>query len=69
MTNSLGVGWTRSIWASSASEVALLVHLAVVAAGVAVLVAQSRVLFDAIRYAGAAYLVHLGVRQLLAAVH
>jgi len=37
----------------------------VVAAGVGVLVAESHVLFEVIRYAGAAYLVYLGVRQLL----
>jgi homoserine/homoserine lactone efflux protein len=66
MTNSLGVGWTRSIWGILGQQVALLVHIAVVAAGVGVLVAESRVLFDVIRYAGAAYLVYLGVRQLLA---
>jgi homoserine/homoserine lactone efflux protein len=66
MTNSIGVGWTRSLWGILGQQVALLVHIAVVAAGVGVLVAESRVLFDVIRYAGAAYLVYLGVRQLLA---
>lgn len=65
MTNSIGVGWTRSIWGILVQQVALLVHIAVVAAGVGVLVAESRVVFEAIRYAGAAYLVYLGVRQLL----
>jgi homoserine/homoserine lactone efflux protein len=65
MTNSLGVGWTRSVWGILGQQVALLVHIAVVAAGVGVLVAESRVLFDVIRYAGAAYLVYLGVRQIL----
>ena len=66
MTNSIGVGWTRSLWGILGQQIALLVHIAVVAAGVGVLVAESRILFDVIRYAGAAYLVHLGVRQLLA---
>jgi broad specificity phosphatase PhoE len=47
-------------------EAALLVHLVIVAAGVGVLVASTPSLFDTIRYAGAAYLVYLGVRQFLA---
>ncbi|MDU0312581.1 LysE family transporter [Phycicoccus sp. M110.8] len=66
MTNSIGVGWTRSIWGILGQQLALLVHIAVVAAGVGVLVAESHMLFEVIRYAGAAYLVYLGVRQLLA---
>ncbi|MGO4602489.1 LysE family transporter [Terrabacter sp. 2YAF2] len=63
MANSLGSGWTRSIWGILGQQVALLAHIVVVAAGVGVLVAGSPVLFDVIRYAGAAYLVYLGVRQ------
>ncbi|GAA2474879.1 LysE family transporter [Terrabacter carboxydivorans] len=63
MANSLGSGWSRSIWGILGQQVALLTHLAVVAAGVGVLVAGSPVLFNVIRYAGAAYLVYLGVRQ------
>ena len=60
MANSLGSGWTRSIWGILGQQVALLAHIAVVAAGVGVLVAGSPVLFNVIRYAGAVY---LGVRQ------
>ncbi|GAB2767858.1 LysE family transporter [Terrabacter sp. AAH1] len=63
MANSLGSGWTRSIWGILGQQVALLAHIAIVAAGVGVLVAGSSVLFNVIRYAGAAYLVFLGVRQ------
>ena len=63
MANSLGSGWTRSIWGILGQQVALVAHIAIVAAGVGVLVAGSPVLFTAIRYAGAAYLVYLGVRQ------
>jgi homoserine/homoserine lactone efflux protein len=64
MTNSIGVGWTRSIWGILGQQVALLVHIAIVAAGVGVLVAESPLLFDVVRYAGAAYLVWLGLRQI-----
>ncbi|WP_330476266.1 LysE family transporter [Terrabacter sp. C0L_2] len=63
MATSLGSGWSRSIWGILGQQVALLTHLVVVAAGVGVLVAGSPVLFNVIRYAGAAYLVYLGVRQ------
>lgn len=66
MANSIGQGWARSIWGILGQQLALLVHVAVVAAGVGVLVAESPLLFNIIRYAGAAYLVFLGVRQLRA---
>lgn len=66
MTNSIGAGWARSIWGILGQQAALLVDVAVVAAGVGVLVAESHLLFTIIRYAGAAYLMFLGVRQLRA---
>lgn len=66
MSNSIGSGWARSIWGIVGQQLALLVHIAIVAAGVGVLVASSPVLFSVIRYLGAAYLVLLGVRQLRA---
>ncbi|MFD2792147.1 LysE family transporter [Promicromonospora vindobonensis] len=66
MSNSLSSGWARSIWGILGQQAALLMHLVIVAAGVGVLVASTPWLFDAIRYAGAAYLVYLGVRQFLA---
>lgn len=66
MSNSIGSGWARSIWGILGQQLALLVHIAVVAAGVGVLVAGSPLLFSVVRYLGAAYLVFLGVRQLRA---
>ncbi|HEV7173212.1 LysE family transporter [Pedococcus sp.] len=66
MSNSIGSGWARSIWGILGQQLALLVHIAVVAAGVGVLVAGSPLLFSVVRYVGAAYLVFLGVRQLRA---
>jgi len=63
MANSLGVGWARSIWGILGQQIALVTHIVVVAAGLGVLVASSPAVFTAIRYAGAGYLVHLGVRQ------
>lgn len=63
MANAIGSGWARSIWGILGQQAALLAHIAVVAAGLGVVVARSPVLFTVIRYAGAAYLVYLGVRQ------
>ncbi|MEO7752939.1 MAG: LysE family transporter [Terracoccus sp.] len=66
MTNSITAGWRRSIWGIAGQQAALVLHLAVVAAGLGVLVARSPIAFSLIRYAGAAYLVYLGIRQLRA---
>ncbi|MFS0893632.1 LysE family transporter [Microbacterium sp. 179-I 3D3 NHS] len=72
MTNALNEGWRRSIWGIIGQQLALIVHVAIVAAGVGLIVARSEVLFTAIRIAGAAYLAFLGLRLILArpaAVH
>ncbi|MFJ4045363.1 LysE family translocator [Microbacterium sp. NPDC089987] len=65
MSNALVQGWRRSLWGVLGQQVALIVHVAIVAAGVGLLVSRSPVLFGLIRYAGAAYLVYLGVRLIL----
>ncbi|KHL04012.1 LysE family transporter [Sinomonas humi] len=65
MSNSLNAGFRRSIWGILGQQAALVVHLAIVAAGIGVLVASSPVAFNVIRYLGAAYLMYLGVRQFL----
>ncbi|WP_323959407.1 lysine transporter LysE [Arthrobacter sp. JZ12] len=65
MSNSLTVGFRRSLWGILGQQAALLVHIAVVAAGVGLLVAGSPLAFNAIRYLGAAYLVYLGIRKFL----
>lgn len=65
MSNSLAVGWRRSFWGVLGQQIALLLHILIVAAGVGVLVANTPFLFNAIRWLGAAYLVYLGVRLIL----
>jgi homoserine/homoserine lactone efflux protein len=65
MSNSLTSGFRRSIWGIFGQQAALVVHVVIVALGVGVLVASSPVAFNVIRYAGAAYLVYLGIRQFL----
>lgn len=62
MSNSLTEGWRRSIWGVIGQQLALIVHVIIVAAGVGLIVASSPLLFDVIRYAGAAYLAYLGLR-------
>ena len=66
MSNALNSGFRRSIWGILGQQAALVVHITIVALGVGLLVANSPVAFNIIRYAGAAYLVYLGVRQFLA---
>lgn len=66
MSNSLTVGWRRSFWGVLGQQLALVLHILIVAAGLGVLVARTPILFNAIRYLGAAYLVYLGVRLILA---
>ncbi len=63
MTNSLNIGLRRSIWGVLGQQAALIIHLIIVAAGVGVVVSSSQLMFDAIRYLGAAYLCYLGIRQ------
>jgi len=65
MSNALSQGWRRSIWGIVGQQLALIVHVAIVAAGLGLIVSQSEMLFNAIRYAGAAYLVYLGIRLIL----
>lgn len=65
MSNALNQGWRRSIWGIVGQQLALIVHVVIVAAGLGLLVSQSEVLFNVIRYAGAAYLVFLGIRLIL----
>lgn len=65
MSNSLTSGFRRSIWGILGQQAALVIHVLIVALGVGVLVASSPLAFNVIRYAGAAYLVYLGVRQFL----
>lgn len=65
MSNALNQGWRRSIWGIIGQQLALVVHVVIVAAGVGLIVSQSPTLFNIIRYAGAAYLVYLGIRLIL----
>lgn len=66
MSNALTSGFRRSFWGILGQQVALVIHVIIVAAGVGIIVSNSPFLFMMIRYVGAAYLVYLGIRKLLA---
>lgn len=68
MSNSLAVGWRRSGWGVLGQQLALVAHVIIVAAGVGVIVQRSPLIFEIIRYAGAAYLAYLGLRMFFAPV-
>ncbi|MCS3842676.1 LysE family transporter [Microbacterium sp. AK031] len=68
MSNALAEGWRRSIWGVIGQQLALVVHVVIVAAGVGLFISRSPVLFDIIRYAGAAYLAYLGLRLIFTRV-
>ncbi|MGA7206504.1 MAG: LysE family transporter [Specibacter sp.] len=66
MANAMTSGFKRSFWGILGQQLALVIHVIIVAAGVGILVSSSPFLFHLIRYVGAAYLVYLGIRKLLA---
>ena len=66
MSNALTAGFRRSFWGILGQQLALVMHVVIVAAGVGIIVSRSPFLFLLIRYVGAAYLVYLGIRKLLA---
>ncbi len=63
MSNSIAIGFRRSLWGILGQQLALVTHIIIVAAGVGLLVSSSPLTFHIIRYAGAAYLAYLGIRK------
>ena len=64
MANAIGRGPGAGVLSAVGISMAMLVHTAAAALGLSYLFAQSAWAFDAVRYAGAAYLILLGVRSL-----
>jgi homoserine/homoserine lactone efflux protein len=62
MTRSVRFGFGRSVWAMAGCLTAVIFALAASAAGVGALLLASPHWFDALRYAGAAYLAWLGIK-------
>ena len=64
MANAIGRGPGAGILSAVGISMAMLVHTAAAALGLSYMFAQSAWAFDVVRYAGAAYLILLGVRSL-----
>ena len=63
-TRSMSEGRRSGLASALGVETGTLVHVAAAALGLSALLASSATAFDVVRYAGAAYLVYLGVRTL-----
>ncbi len=62
MTRSVQVGFRRSVAAMAGCLTALVLALAISAAGLGAVLKASPLVFDVLRYAGVAYLVYLGIK-------
>ncbi|WP_336207909.1 LysE family translocator [Nonomuraea sp. LPB2021202275-12-8] len=62
----LAQGRAAALASALGVEVGTLVHIAAAAAGLSYVISQSATLFAVVKWAGVAYLVHLGVRALTA---
>ncbi|WP_373777009.1 LysE family translocator [Glaesserella sp.] len=62
LTRSIGEGWKSGIMSALGILVGIFLHIVAVSLGLSQVVAHSPVLFALIKYAGAAYLIYLGVK-------
>ena len=69
LNQSVRYGFRRSMAGMLGCMSALLIMLSISAAGVGLVLMKSPVLFDILRYSGAAYLVYLGYKVWTAPVH
>ncbi|MCP2072878.1 UNVERIFIED_ORG: homoserine/homoserine lactone efflux protein [Pseudomonas lini] len=63
MSCGLQYGFWRGYWNALGLQIALVVQIAIVAAGVGAILATSTLAFTVIKWCGVAYLIYLGVRQ------
>jgi RhtB (resistance to homoserine/threonine) family protein len=64
LRNALGVGRASGIATAIGIGCAIFVHVAYSVVGIAVLISQSIIIFNIIKYIGAAYLIYMGVMAL-----
>ncbi|MBS0512739.1 MAG: LysE family transporter [Proteobacteria bacterium] len=67
MSSGLNFGFRRGYWNAVGLQLALIVQIAIVAAGLGAILATSEFAFEAIKWFGVAYLVYLGWKQWRAA--
>jgi len=65
LTRSVGQGRRAGVVSTLGIESGILVHVGAAAVGLSSLIAASAVAFSIVKYAGAAYLIYLGIRTLL----
>lgn len=68
VTRGIDQGRKAAVTSALGVQSGMIVHVAAAAIGLSALLASSEVLFNVVRFAGAAYLIWLGVRNLLARV-
>ncbi|PSW75257.1 lysine transporter LysE [Photobacterium sp. GB-50] len=61
LKNSLNHGRYAGIWTAIGISLAITIHISYSLLGISYLISQNEMLFNAIRYAGAAYLIYLGI--------
>ena len=64
LRNSLHQGRTTGLWTATGISLAITVHICYSMLGIGYLISQNELLFSLIRYAGAGYLIYLGVKGL-----
>ncbi|MCC5516481.1 LysE family translocator [Vibrio splendidus] len=67
LKNSVNQGRQAGIWTAIGVSLAISVHISYSMLGISYLISQNEQLFDMIRYAGAAYLIYLGLKGILSA--
>lgn len=67
MSSGLNFGFRRGYWNAVGLQLALIVQIAIVAAGLGAILATSELAFEAIKWFGVAYLLYLGWKQWRAA--
>jgi threonine/homoserine/homoserine lactone efflux protein len=65
MTNSTIFGWKKATFAAFGNIVGLLILGIIAVTGLGTILNTSKMIFDCIKYAGAAYLIYLGLRLIL----
>ncbi|MGF1786262.1 LysE family translocator [Photobacterium swingsii] len=67
LKNSLNQGRQAGIWTAAGVSAAICVHIGYSMLGISYLISQNEVLFNLVRYCGAAYLIYIGVKSIITA--